>query len=134
MTETNDFNENEPLLEESIDEEVSEAEEYGAPTLDIESDLDELAGEFPEAITEEMLSGRYRELRALGLTPAEAYLASVRRVPKFDSRSHLRTSVPRAVKSPGGAMSRRELIEARELFSGLSDRQIEDLYRKVTKN
>ncbi|MBP3401800.1 MAG: hypothetical protein J6K85_01945 [Clostridia bacterium] len=133
MTETNDYNENEPLNEseeiETVEPDVSEPD----GSIDIESDLSELASEFPEAISEEMLTGRYSELRALGLTPAEAYLASVRRTPKFDSRSHLKASVPRAVKSPGGAMSRRELLEARELFSGLSDRQIEDLYRKVTK-
>jgi len=134
MIETNDFDENEPI-EEVLTEEVSESEEIVAENaeLDIESDLSELASEFPEPISEEMLTGRYSELRALGLTPAEAYLASVRRTPKFDSRSHLKTSVPRAVKSPSGAMSRRELLEARALFSGLSDRQIEDLYRKVTK-
>ena len=133
MIETNDLNENEPLNEveeiEVAEPEVSEPDN----SFDIENDLAELASEFPEAIGEEMLTGRYSELRALGLTPAEAYLASVRRTPKFDSRSHLKTSVPRAVKSPGGAMPRRELLEARELFSGLSDRQIEDLYRKVTK-
>lgn len=134
MIEMNDFDENEPL-EEGLTEEVSEGEEIAAESneLDIDSDLAELASEFPEPITEEMLTGRYSELRALGLTPTEAYLATARRTPKFDSRSHLKTSVPRAVKSPGGAMSRRELLEARALFSGLSDRQIEDLYRKVTK-
>ncbi len=128
MMETNDFT---PV--EEIAEEVCEAEENPAPELDLDSDLNELAGEFPEPISRDMLPERYGELRALGLTPVEAYLASVRRTAKFDSRSHLKTSVPRAAKSPGGAMPRRELLEARELFSGLSDRQIEDLYRKVTK-
>ena len=130
----NDYNEGEPL-EEALTDEVSESAEATADNveLDIEGDLAELASEFPEAISEDMLTDRYRELRTLGLTPAEAYLASARRTPKFDSRSHLKTSVPRAVKSHVGAMSRRELLEARTLFSGLSDRQIEDLYRKVTK-
>lgn len=131
MMETNDFTQ----VDEGISEEICEAEESHAPEIDLDSDLEELAGEFPESISKDALSDseRYKELRALGLTPAEAYLASIRRAPKFDSRSHLRTSVPRAAKSPGSAMSRHELIEARELFSGLSDRQIEDLYRKVTK-
>ncbi len=136
MNETNDFTPvEEEAIEEEFAEEVSEAEENPSPELDLGSDLEELAGEFPELCSLDTLSGseRYKELRALGLTPAEAYLASVRRTPKFDSRSHLKTSVPRSAKSPGGAMSRQELIEARELFSGLSDRQIEDLYRKVTK-
>ena len=129
--ETNDFT----PVEDEVTEEICEVEESLAPEIDLDSDLDELAGEFPESISKDALSDseRYKELRTLGLTPAEAYLASIRRTPKFDSRSHLRTSVPRAAKSPGGAMSRRDLIEARELFSGLSDRQIEDLYRKVTK-
>ena len=134
MNETNDFAPADDVTDEAIEAEAIEAEAV-ENELDLESDLMELENEFPELCSLEMLtaSDRYKELRTLGLTPTEAYLAGVRRIPKTDSRSHLRSGVPRVAKSPSGAMSRRELLEARELFSGLSDRQIEDLYRKVNK-
>ena len=100
-----------------------------------EDDLRELERVIPDmkinpAFTK---SERYAHLRALGLSAKEAYFAVASSQPRVDNRAHLCTSVPRAAKSPGGAMSPRELEAAREIFSGLSDRQIEDLYRKVTK-
>lgn len=49
-----------------------------------------------------------------------------------DNRSHLVSNVPRAVKSPVGAMSSRELREARELFSNMDDAEIQRLYKRVT--
>ncbi len=127
------------LEEMSMEDSDSFAEEDGAENIisepdeqDYSEELQALNGEFPDVSLDES-SERYRELRSLGLTPREAYFASAQRAPKFDTRSHLKSSVPRMARSPMGAMSRRELEEARELFSGMSDRQIEDLYRKVTK-
>lgn len=122
-------------VEAPTDEESYDNAEISEPLLeeqDYSEELRTLNGEFPDVSLDES-SERYRELRALGLTPKEAYFASAQRTPKFDTRSHLTSSVPRMARSPMGAMSRRELEEARELFSGMSDRQIEDLYRKVTK-
>lgn len=113
-------------------EETGEDITHQTDETDYSDELRRLNGEFPEVSLDEE-SERYRELRSLGLTPREAYFASASRAPKPDTRSHLTAGVPRMVRSPMGAMSRRELEEARELFSGLSDRQIEDLYRKVTK-
>ena len=78
---------------------------------------------------------RYGELRDLGLSPREAYLATAmpkkEKISTYDNRSHLRSSVP---KSHGGrvdAMSMAELREARELFAGMSDSEIVRLYKKV---
>lgn len=113
-------------------EETGEDITHQTEQTDYSDELRRLNGEFPEVSLDEE-SERYRELRSLGLTPREAYFASASRAPKPDTRSHLTAGVPRMARSPMGAMSRRELEEARELFSGLSDRQIEDLYRKVTK-
>ena len=113
-------------------EETGEDITHQTEETDYSDELRRLNGEFPEVSLDEE-SERYRELRSLGLTPREAYFASASRAPKPDTRSHLTAGVPRMARSPMGAMSRRELEEARELFSGLSDRQIEDLYRKVTK-
>ena len=74
---------------------------------------------------------RYAALRDLGLTPAEAYLATAKR-PKKDNRSHLFAT--RAVStSPLGSMSDAELAAAREIFDGVSDSEIRKLYKRVTK-
>ena len=49
------------------------------------------------------------------------------------SLSHLTSSVPRAAKVPRGALSKSEMTELRELFGGLSDTEIQRLYKRVTK-
>lgn len=101
------------------------------------SDLETLKDKFSELRSVNDISllpnaTRYGELRALGLTAEEAYLASRgRRV--SDSRAHLADSFPRGAKAPASPMTRRELHEARELFGDLDDSQIIKLYRKVTR-
>ena len=111
-----------------------------APDYDelIRRDLEALRGEFRELaqlrdITELNNPMRYAALRDLGLSPAEAYMATRKRAPKKDNRSHLVSAVARAAASPIGGMSRRELEEARNLFSGLSDSEIQGLYKRVIK-
>ncbi len=103
----------------------------------IESDLKELRAQFPELkgivdITELNNPLRYAALRDLGLTPREAYLATADRPRRHDNRSHLSTAVPRGAGEVRGGMSREELIRARELFSGMSDTELQSLYRKVS--
>ena len=110
---------------------VKDDESYISP----ENELLELERALPDMkINPAFTNGeRYAQLRSLGLTAKEAYFAVASSSPRPDNRAHLSTSVPRAARSPHGAMSPRELEAAREIFFGLSDRQIEDLYRKVTK-
>lgn len=97
-------------------------------------DLAELAEIFPEvrakrSITELSNPLRYAALRDLGLTPKEAYLATEdRRV--ADNRAHLTSRVPSSARA-GSSLSGRELDMARELFSGLTEREIQRLYKKV---
>jgi hypothetical protein len=97
-------------------------------------DLAELAEIFPEvrakrSITELSNPLRYAALRDLGLTPKEAYLATEdRRV--VDNRAHLTSRVPSSARA-GASLSGRELDMARELFSGLTEREIQRLYKKV---
>ena len=117
---------------EETDTEIEDGDE------DLSADIDALASQFPELtalndISELNNAKRYAELRALGLTPAEAYLATAKRSAAKDSRSHLRSSVPGGVGIPHSGMSARQMNEARELFSGLSDAEIRSLYKKVTK-
>jgi len=99
-------------------------------------DLSELKEEFPElsglsSVTELDDPIRYGALRDLGLTPSEAYLATRKRH-YADNRSHLR---PTRSVARGAAplMTEAEMSAARELFSGISDSEIRQLYKRVTK-
>ena len=76
---------------------------------------------------------RYAQLRDLGLSPAEAYLATAQRRKGTDNRSHLRSSIPARRSAQNLSMTRGELEEARELFPSLSDSEIHKLYKTVTK-
>lgn len=102
------------------------------------SDMKELIALFPHlegktSVSELENPLRYAALRDLGLTPREAYLATASHTPAHDNRSHLRSAVPRGAGAMGATMSARELEDARELFSGLSDSEIHKLYKRVTK-
>ena len=101
-----------------------------------ESDLKELKMQFPELYDIEDLTEldnpvRYAGLRDLGLTPKEAYLATSTRQRRTDNRSHLSSAMPRGAGAPRGGISREELYRARELFEGMSDAEIQALYRRV---
>lgn len=133
-------NHDEEHATESIVDTATEGDEADDGAIDyaalVESDLRELKGQFPELagiadITEIDNPLRYAALRDLGLTPREAYLATNERRSRKDNRSHLHAAVPRGAGVPRGGMSREELSHARELFSGMSDTQIQALYRRV---
>ena len=128
MVEREEFESTLPEEAAVVDEEIAVCEDEP----DYASEIEVLSGEFPEVNLGEHTE-RYSELRALGLTEKEAFFASASRAPRADTRSHLGGGMPKMAKSPMGAMPRRELEAAREIFSGLSDRQIENLYKKVTK-
>lgn len=77
---------------------------------------------------------RYAELRDLGLSPEEAYIAT--NYPRLlarekDNRSHLHSAVPKGAR--GESMSADALAQARELFGNLSDSELLSLYRRATK-
>ena len=122
---------------EETEEEAAEVEMTDA-TATLEDDLNTLKAEFPEladieSITELGNPTRYAALRDLGLTAREAYLAtSARPLARTDNRAHLTSGVPRAARSPLTSMTKSQLAEARELFKGMSDAQIHQLYKKVT--
>ena len=75
---------------------------------------------------------RYAALRDLGLSPIEAYMATAKRRTQ-DTRSHLKSAHGRSAAAPAGMMSQYELASARELFPGMSDADLQRLYKKVTK-
>lgn len=118
----------------SAEEKTAEAVDYAEL---LRSDMAELAAEFSPRetlkITDLKNPVRYGALRDLGLTPKEAYLASGGRKERIDNRSHLSSSVPRAVSSAFSEIPRAELDAARELFADMSDSEIRNLYKKVTQ-
>ncbi len=50
-----------------------------------------------------------------------------------DALAHVTSAVPKGARGPECPMTRREMERARELFSGLSDNEIHNLYKKVTR-
>ncbi len=103
----------------------------------VESDLRALRAAYPElgeikSITELENPLRYAELRDLGLSPKEAYLATGGHRRRADNRAHLSSAVPRGAGSPRSNMTHAELERARELFPGLGDAELHGLYKKVS--
>lgn len=133
--------------------EGAEAEDLAAKTVDdtapaeemphvdyealIKEDVTALKAEFPELggindILDLNNPLRYAALRDLGLSPAEAYLATAKRVNK-DTRAHLRSAHGRNASSAINMMSAHELAAARELFPGKNDAELQRLYKRVSK-
>lgn len=83
-------------------------------------------GELPDA-------RRFGELRELGLSVEETLGALGMIGRSHDSRSHLRTAVPRRLGDGGVRMSPFELESAKRLFPGLGEREITRLYRRVSE-
>ncbi len=121
--------------EELLTDDLSDTTE-DIPVHRLEDDIDELSVKHPELARcespEELIKvERYEELRALGLSTEEAYLATVRIARRPDNRQHLSSSPSGGVGAPSSAMPDRDLKAARELFSGMSDAEIRRLYKKV---
>ncbi len=134
-TEAGDNTESGETAGDSSDDGNADATDYDKI---IKDDLIAIREQFPEAagltsITELDNPLRYAALRDMGLSPKEAYLATQRRTDAYDNRKHLRGSVPTSAGAARDAMSQAELSAARDLFSGLSDRELQRLYKKVTK-
>ena len=103
--------------------------------LNFEEEIALLGDELPDhrASAKELSENkRYSELRALGLSVTEAYLATKPREARQDNRSHLTGAIPRGASAPQNQMSRVQLEMARSIFDGLDDSEIRRLYKKVT--
>ena len=109
-------------------------------------DLSEIKKLFPEFselrdIRELTNATRFAELRDAGLSVSEALAATnmdrmisslAKRIARQDTKSHLRSAVPSASALQKNRMSAEELHSARELFGSLSDRELENLYKRAT--
>ena len=137
--------ENEILTEEAAKELAEESAEVNPEEntgdggeVNLADDLKALAAEFPRLggeNAESLFDGeRYKELRALGLSEREAFLATAKReTEQRDTLSHLNGSVPKRARALDTGMSAGEMKSAKEIFTGLSDEEIRALYRRVTK-
>lgn len=76
---------------------------------------------------------RFAELRDLGLSVREALAAAAPRFARTDGRSHLRAVAPRGGKAAPEGLAPGDMKAARSLFYGLSDSEINALYRRVTQ-
>ena len=140
--EGNDSCVSEEINLEEIPEDTVESSENSEPETDYEllakNDMQTLASLFPElrgknSILELDNPIRYAQLRDLGLSEKEAYLATSKRRSYHDNRAHLRSAVPKGASGPASSMTQAELDSARELFGNMSDAEIQKLYKKVTK-
>ncbi len=118
---------------EAADTEKEDAQEA---FIDLEGEIKLIGAELPEIcvqISDISDNKRYSELRGLGLTPREAYLAAVSRPTVIDNRAHLTGAVPKSASAPSSQMTRGELEMARSLFEDLNDNELRRLYKRVTK-
>lgn len=76
---------------------------------------------------------RFAELRDLGLSVAEALAAASPHTGYRDGRLHLRALAPRGRGSTEGTLDRAQMKEAKLLFSGLSEGEINALFRRVSQ-
>ena len=116
--------------------EDAEADGQEEALPDFSEDKETIGALFPSAVgreTEFTENERYIQLRALGLSVKEAFLAVGGERRNSDNRSHLTSSVPRSAAAPYTQMSRREMEYARSIFEGMEESEIRRLYRKVTK-
>ena len=106
----------------------------GKDEFDPMAELTALKKGFPELSGIDSLSAlkdpeKYERFRRMGLTPSEAYMAS------GDHRLATRgiPSSPLSVTRRAEGIPDRQLRMAREIFTGLTDVEIQALYKRVTK-
>lgn len=137
----------------STDAEVAEEAEEAAVSMGHGEDLnrlsalasadyDELCLSFPAARAYPSLADmpgatRFSELRELGLSVSEAARAAMPEVGlelrQEATRDTRISSMPHRSESTRGGMSYGEMAAARELFSGLSTKELLSLYRRVNQ-
>ena len=129
-----DYESAEPYAEDAEDMDLAfEDEEAPAENAEID-DIEELKKNFPElsslgSVSQLLYPEKYAKFRGLGLSPAEAFLATGQALkPKKAAPSS-----PISVARQRDGIPNRELKFAREIFPGLCDKEIQELYKKVSK-
>ncbi len=125
----------------------SEADALQYETL-MQLDLAEVKRNYPDAasynsVAEFPHAKRFAELRDLGLSAKEAYIAShpdavrrnvaesVRKQNLAETKNHIHSTVPKGTKDTSVTIPKKELEEWRDLFPDCSDRELAKLYKKT---
>lgn len=133
----------EPLPEEeegaeasALEEAIEEAIDYAALAISDLAEIKALCREFASAekLTDLPFAHRFAELRDLGLSVKEALAAAMPERVYESGKAHLRSAVPRPTHSPEGSLSHEEMRAAKDLFYGMSEKDINALYRRVKKS
>lgn len=112
----------------------------------IAADLAEVQAAYPDTKAYKSVKDfpnfkEFGRLRDLGLSPKQAYIAShpdavrqnvaaaTRQQSLNDTKKHLKPAVSKASRDNTITMTKKELAECRDLFPGMSDREIMKLYR-----
>lgn len=119
------------------EEEIEEIEEIDYEALAAEdlAEIKRLDPSYAPAahLSELPFARRFAELRDLGLSVAEALAAASPHTGYKDGRSHLRAIATRGRGGTEGTLDRARMKEAKLLFSGLSEGEINALFRRVTQ-
>lgn len=113
------------------------------------ADLAEVHEAFPDSRQYKSISdipnfARFGQLRDVGLTPKEAYIAAnpdavqksvasaVKQQNLNETKSHLKSNVPKGANNGAGfSMTKAELAQARDLFPDKSTKEIMALYKQI---
>ena len=119
-----------------LEEALEEAIDYAALAISDLAEIKALCREFAsvERLTDLPFAHRFAELRDLGLSVKEALAAAMPERAYESGKSHLRSAVPRPSFSPEESLSHEEMRAAKDLFYGMSEKDINALYRRVKKS
>ncbi len=139
---------NEPTDNTGAEESASEAANDGME-LDYErmasEDLAEIKRLFPSFsdishLRELDRAERFGEMREAGLSVEEALMATnyerifeaiVKKARAVNGKSHLQSRVPTAAGGEESGMTGEQMRQAKEMFDGLSEREIQSLYKRA---
>lgn len=124
------------LAEEALTEEAPEPQiDYAALAAEDLAEIKRLDPAYAPAahLGDLPFAHRFAQLRDLGLSVAEALAAAAPRFDRYDGRSHLRAVAPRGTRAPEGTLDREHMKEAKLLFDGMSEAEINALYRRVSR-
>ena len=113
---------------------LTEGDTLAADGVNDADDVALLKAKFPElgsigSTAELRYPEKYARFRRMGLSATEAYLATG----QGRARGKIPPASPLSVTGRKDGIPQRELRVAREIFTGLSDREIQALYKRVTK-
>lgn len=120
----------------ALEEALEEAIDYAALAISDLAEIKALCHEFASAekLGDLPFAHRFAELRDLGLSVKEALAAAMPERVYESGKSHLRSAVPRPSYVPEESLSHEEMRAAKDLFYGMSEKEINALYRRVKKS